>query len=179
MRLFRHKIAFAALVICFWPLPTSAQCGFTVKPIEDVRWYRAAGWPTPGVADAEAIRKVTVKTDELPYAWPEGLTVSAILHRPKYQVNFPEVIFNDNGVQKKMQSSVFQLGLFFRWEMNGKIFAYSYELFPHDLLCSTMIDLIDDRGDGKFRIMASPGHAFFGAHATPPPIPEWLRKPQS
>jgi hypothetical protein len=174
-----QKFVFSALVACFWPFPFSGQCGFSVKPIEDVKWYREAGWPTPGVADAKSVSKVERNINGVPFVWPEGLTVSAIVHRHNYQVLFPAAIFFDNGVHKRMLPSVFQLGQLLRWEMNGKIYAYSYLIEPHDLLCFTTVDLIDDKGDGKFRVMISPGHLTIGPNPVPPPIPEWLKKPKS
>jgi hypothetical protein len=69
-----------------------------------------------------------------------------------------------------------------RWEMNGTPYAYSYELGQHDVACFASVDIIDDRGDGKFRLMTSPGHTLMvspGSTPEPPSVPEWLQKPKS
>jgi hypothetical protein len=62
--------------------------------------------------------------------------------------------------------------------MNGTPYAYSYELWP-DVACDANVDIIDDRGDGKFRLMTAPGHLIMGKDPTPPPVPAWLSKPKS
>jgi hypothetical protein len=66
--------------------------------------------------------------------------------------------------------------------VNGTPYAYSYELGPYDVACLSSVDIIDDRGDGKFRLMTSPGHMLMVAPdrtPEPPPIPEELQKPKS
>ncbi|MGA3373313.1 MAG: hypothetical protein ABSC48_16275 [Terracidiphilus sp.] len=173
------KIAFAALIACSWPPSSSAQCGFHIAPAADVKWYRDAGWQTPGTADAKSISKVNLTVNGKPFVWPDGITVSMVVHEDGYSVSFPEAIFDDQGTRKKMGTSVFQLKQLLRWEMNGKIYAYSYELWPYDIACSSTVDIIDDKGDGKFRLMISMGHTFMGLHPAPPPVPEWLREPKS
>jgi hypothetical protein len=173
------KIAFAALVVCSWPLSSSAQCGFSITPAAVVRWYREAGWETPGLADAKSISKVNLSVNGKPFVWPDGITVSAVVHEEGYRVSFPETIFDDNGTHKKMHSSVFQLYQLLRWEMNGRTYAYSYELWPDHTLCTTTLDIFDDKGDGKFRLMTLPGHIIDVQNPVPPPVPEWLREPKS
>jgi hypothetical protein len=167
------------VVGCCWLLPASAQCGFAIVPAADVSWYRDAGWATPGVADAKSIAKVNLIINGKPYVWPDGITVSAIVHDHDYRVSFPESIFDENGAHKKMISNTFQLGRLLRWEMNGKVYAYSYVLLPLDVACMATIDIVDDKGDGEFRLMTPVGHAFMGGNPTPPPVPEWLNKPKS
>lgn len=174
-----HIVAFAAIVACYWPLISLAQCGFTIEPAAVVRWYRDSGWQTPGVADAKSISKLNVSVNSKPQVWPDGITVSVILHKDKYRVRFPEAIFDDNGIHKKMLPKVFELQQTLRWEMYGKPYAYSYNLLPYDVLCTFSVDIIDDKGDGKFRLMTSPGHPIMGQNPVPPPVPEWLTIPKS
>jgi hypothetical protein len=172
------KIISAAIVVCNCLLPCSAQCGFSIQPASEIRWYRDAGWQTPGVTDAKAIGKLNVTINGKPQTWPDGITVSMITHEDNYRVHFPEMIFEDNGIHKRMLSRVFKLQQLLRWEMNGKPYAYSYDLWPYDVACSSTVDIIDDKGDGKFRLMTSPGHTIVSLNPVPPPVPEWLKKPQ-
>jgi hypothetical protein len=63
--------------------------------------------------------------------------------------------------------------------MNGKPYAYSYHLLPYDIACDATVDIIDDRGDGKFILMTSPGHPIITQDPVPPSVPEWLERPKS
>jgi hypothetical protein len=173
------KIAFVALVACSCAIPVSAQCGFAIVPAADVDWYREAGWETPGVADAKSILKVNLTVNGKPHIWPDGITVSAVVHDDGYRVSFPEAVFDVNGAHKKMLQRDFLLKQLLRWEMNGKPYAYSYYLLPLDVLCTATIDVIDDKGDGKFRLMSPAGHVIWGRNPEPPPLPTWLQKPKS
>jgi hypothetical protein len=171
--------AFGALVVSSWPLSSPAQCGFSITPAAVVRWYREAGWQTPGVADAKSISKVNLTVNDKPFVWPDGITVSMVVHEDNYRVRFPEAIFDENGNSKKMHSSIFQLARLLRWEMNGKTYAYSYELWPERTLCTATVDIFDDKGDGKFRLMTLPGHIIDVQNPVAPPVPEWLKEPKS
>jgi len=131
------------------------------------------------VADAKTIRKLNVTINGKPNVWPEGITVSVILHNDNYRVRFPEAIFDEDGIHKKMLSRVFLLKQLLRWEMNGKPYAYTYYLWPYDVACDATVDIIDDKGDGKFRLMTSPGHPIVTQNPVPPPVPEWLKEPES
>jgi len=170
---------FAALIACLYPLLSSAQCGFAVEPVESVHWYREQGWQLPGLDDAKRIGPLNVSINGQAKVWPEGITVSIVLHDDGYRVRFPEAIFEDDGTQKKMLPRSFELKQLVRWEMRGKPYAYSYYLWPLDVACMATVDIIDDRGDGKFRLMASPGHTVLGRDMAPPSVPEWLNKPKS
>jgi len=175
----RFSIAFVLLVFCYWPLSSMAQCGFGIVPAASVNWYRAEGWHISGIADAKSIVELHLTVNDKDYIWPDGISVSMVMYQDNYNVRFPEVIFEDSGDHKKMLSRVFGLSQLLRWEMNGKTYAYSYLLIPHDVACSSTIDIIDDKGDGKFRVMTSPGHVIQFKNPTPPPVPEWLKQPQS
>ena len=69
-----------------------------------------------------------------PFIWPVGITVSMVVHENDYRVSFPEAVFDENGIHKKMLPGVFQLKQLLRWEMNSKTYAYSYYLLPFDAL---------------------------------------------
>ena len=186
------KLAFVAVAACLSSWISPAQCGFQVKPINNVRWYRGEGWQLPGLQDASAIVRVNLNArdgthllvDGSTPRWPKGLTVSSIEHRGAYRVTFPEAIFEEDGVREKMLPSTFDFVWLWRWEMNGRTYAYTYELFPAPtrgmvLACTVTFDVVDDKGDGKFRLMTSPGHPISGENTDPPHLPEWLNKPKS
>jgi hypothetical protein len=173
------KVALAALIACSYPSLSPAQCGFAIEPAADVHWYREQGWQPPGLNDAKRIGPLNVTINGVPKVWPEGITVSVVVHDDGYRVRFPEAVFEDNGTRKKMLPRSFELSQMVRWEMHGTAYAYSYFLLPLDMLCIATVDIIDDRGDGKFRLMASPGHTVMGREMAPPPVPEWLNKPKS
>jgi hypothetical protein len=172
-------IAITAIAVYDWPHLSSAQCGFAITPAANIKWYRENGWETPGVADAKSIAKFNVTINGKPKVWPDGITVSVIEHEKDYRVSFPEAIFNDEGIQKKMLSRTFHLVQLLRWEMNGKPYAYSYYLLPYDVACDSSIDIVDDKGDGKFRLITSPGHPVVSINPLPPPVPGWLMTPKS
>ena len=181
----RHlNLGLAVLIGSCLAAHCAAQCGFAIVPAADTHWYREQGWPIPGLSDAKGFAKIHRTVDGKPKDWvfPEGITVSWVAHPDNYHVQFPDAIFDDNGSQKRMLARSFKLYQMVRWEMNGTPYAYSYELGPHDVACMATVDIIDDRGDGKFRLMASPGHTLTvapGHDPVPPPVPEWLQKPKS
>jgi hypothetical protein len=133
----------------------------------------------PALADAKRIGPLNLTVNGQPKAWPEGITVSMVVHDKGYRVLFPNAIFEDNGTRKKMLARSFELLQMLRWEMNGTPYAFSYHLSPRDVMCDATVDIIDDRGDGKFRLMTSPGHVIMFHEMAPPPVPEWLNKPKS
>jgi hypothetical protein len=178
------KLGFAALLACSVASPCVAQCGFAIVPAADAHWYREQGWPIPGLDDAKGFAKIHRTIDGKPkdWVWPEGITVSWVVHGEDYNVQFPDAVFDENGSQKRMLPRSFRLYQMLRWEMDGTPYAYSYELGPYDVACTASVDIIDDRGDGKFRLMISPGHLLMappGQNPEPPPVPEWLQKPKS
>ncbi len=107
---------------------------------------------------------------------PDGVTVSATVDQ--FSAHFPEAVFAENGISKKMLARTVDVKVIYRWEINGRPYAYSYTLIPRDLLCFFTVDFVDDKGDGIFRVMTSPGHASITLGA-PPPVPEWARRPKA
>lgn len=119
---------------------------------------------------------VKVKVEGKQPHWPEGITVSATAN--PFSAHFPEAVFDENGTTKKMVARTIGVKVIYRWEINGKPYAYSYTLFPSDVRCFFTVDFIDDRGDGVFRRMTLPGHASVTL-GPPPSLPQWVRMPKS
>lgn len=107
---------------------------------------------------------------------PDGVTVSATVD--SFSAHFPEAAFSENGTSKKMLARTIEVKVIYRWEINGRPYAYSYTLSPRELLCFFTVDFIDDKGDGIFRVMTSPGHPAITL-GPPPPVPGWARKPKT
>jgi len=178
------NLGLALLLCCLAAAPCVAQCGFAIVPAAYKNWHRNEGWPIPGLSDAKGFATMHRTVDGKPqdWVWPEGISVTWVAHDKGYNVQFPDAIFEEDGSQKRMLPRRFLLYSMLRWEMNGTPYAYSYELGPYDVGCTASVDIIDDRGDGKFRLMTSPGHTLMvapGRTPEPPPVPEWLQKPKS
>jgi len=171
---------FAFFIVCLWFSPLArSQCRFVVEPVADMSGYRNEGWELPGVEDGKPLI-VTLNGERM--TWPGGVTVSAIGHNrsyPHYHVSFPEAVYEDHGVRMKMRPKKVGVVIILQWEVNGKPYAYSYELAPDDVLCTFSVDFVDDKGDGVFRVMNSPGHPLRGRKTQPPAVPDWARKPSS
>lgn len=180
-----QRVALVSLAAYFWCYhPSSAQCGFAIVPAADKRWYRHEGWPVPGLSDAKGFADIhrTIGGKPKDWVWPEGITVKWVAHDKNYDVQFPDAIFEEDGSRKRMLPRRFMLYSMLRWEMNGTPYAYSYDLGPYDVACVASVDIVDDRGDGKFRLITSPGHTLMrhgGSTPPVPPVPEWLQKPKS
>jgi hypothetical protein len=177
----RFKAVVIAALSFGGPLVACAQCGFAFEPAAEVRWYRNEGWSIPGLKGAKAILPGNLVIDGRPTPWPfpDGVTISIVQHDYGYRVTFPEAIFAKDGKRTRMLSRSFLLYQLVRWEINGKAYAYSYQLGPLDVACTASIDIIDDKGDGVFRVMSPDGHPIWGRRTVPPPVPEWARQPKS
>jgi hypothetical protein len=179
-----QRVALVALAAWFGPFQCTAQCGFAIVPAADKNWHRNEGWPIPGLSDAKGFAKIhrTINDKPADWVWPEGISVAWVTHDKGYNVQFPDAVFEDDGLRKRMLPRRFILYSMLRWEMNGTPYAYSYEVGPYDVGCIASVDIIDDRGDGKFRLMTSPGHTLTvrpGSTPEAPRVPEWLQKPTS
>jgi hypothetical protein len=172
------KIPLFVLVICSCVIACAAQCGFEVEPAKFISWYRNGGWPLPGLTDAKTIRPFHITVNGSQQPWPDGITVSLIEHDKDYQVKFPTMIFNDNGSRKRLQHQNFYLEQLLRWKYRGRTYAYSYYLYPPNWACDSMIEIIDDRGDGKFRSLIPTMLSIMSGNPEPPPVPEWLNRPK-
>ena len=168
------RAALLALFVCF-SSSMFAQCQFSAEPIANTTWYRSEGWRPPAIRDGRATRSFNVTINGKPPAWPAGVSVSEIVHRKGYRVTFPAAIFEENGTREKMRSRTLVLGELLRWDISGKPYAYSYELVPNGVACMFSVDLLDDKGDGIFRVMVSPGHTRFDPRFGPPPLPALVK----
>jgi hypothetical protein len=178
------NLGLALLFGCFAAAACVAQCGFAIVPAAAERWYRNEGWTIPGLSDAKGFAVIHRTFDGKPkdFILPEGISVTWVAHDEDYDVHFPGAIFDEDGSRKRMLPRRYKLYSMLRWEMNGTPYAYSYLLGPYDVACMASVDIIDDRGDGKFRLMTSPGHTLAvrpGGNPEPPPVPEWLQKPKT
>jgi hypothetical protein len=180
-----RRLAMAAVGVLSATLPAVGQCGLAVAPAAETRWYRSDGWAIPGLEDAK-FRPLHVVVDgkQRDWHWADGVTVSVSLPDDNHRhLTIPGAVFDDNGSSKKLLEQSAYLYRIFRWEFKGRPYAYSYDLGSEHTGCGFSFDLIDDRGDGKFRLMASPGHSVMdrlpGAEPEPPPLPSWAVKPSS
>lgn len=173
------KIPIIFVFACACAIPCVAQCGFEVEPAAYTGWHREAGWPLPGLTDAKTIRPFHITGNGRQQPWPEGITASLIKHGKDYQVKFPTMIFDDDGSRKKLTQRSFYLEQLLRWSYRGKIYAYTYYLYPPNSACDSMIEIIDDRGDGKFRSLIPTDLSIMSGDPEPPHIPEWLIKQKS
>lgn len=160
-----------------------AQCGLAVAPVDETRWYRNEGWEIAGLSDAK-FRPLHWMEDgkQKDWHWANGVTVSAYMPDDNHrQLTIPGATFDDSGSPKKLLEQSAYLYWISRWEIYGKPFAYSYYLGSAHTGCAFTFDLVDDRGDGKFRLMVAPGHSAMnhgpGADPEPPPLPSWTTKP--
>ena len=181
------RFVFLLVLGCACAFACRAQCGFHIEPAAESGWFRAEGWTTPGVADAKWARVVRKTADgkEQSVGLPAGISVSMAVHdhgpNHGYDVWFPDSLFSTEGIEKRLKAARFLLYELVRWEMDGKVYAYSYLLGPYDVACTASVDLIDDKGDGKFRWMVPGGHTLIVPppnHPEPPPVPEWVKKPK-
>ena len=171
------KLAAVAVILCFSSLSMFAQCGFVAEPVSGTSWYRSDGWQLPGVRDGRSHGPIKVTINGQQPSWPDGVTVSELMHGKNYRVRFPAAVFRDGLKTRKMRARMLDLYKLVRWDINGKPFAYSYLLHPDGHLCVFSVDLIDDKGDGIFRVMVTPGHALVRLDSQPPALPEWAKKP--
>jgi hypothetical protein len=166
-----------ATLFLVWPISVFPQCGFVVKPVSATAWYRRDGWQLPGLDGAKVKGPYKVSVNGNPPAWPRGVTLSEVIAKHK-RANFPEVQFENNGTTKRMEAAEFGILQLWRWDIDGKPYAYSYELARPGLACEFSVDILDNKGDGIFRIMSVPGHPPLTRNLQPPPVPEW-GKPKS
>ena len=167
----------------------ASGCDFKYDPVSPSQYYRLEGWYLPGVNDFNPKSKANL------YAIPrlDGIlgkvpnaTARYLKHEDPYIVQMPSQVFTMNGKSQRMQPILAKAKIV-RWEINGKVVAYSYSFIPvseaHKInrkwiikgesACVFEGTFIDDKGDGVFRILA-PGRF------TPDLIPEWVKpSPQS
>src|SRR5580698_8138082 len=136
-----RTITLVAVFACFCASLTHAQCGFAIVPAASEHWHLNEGWPIPGLSDARGFANIHRTIDGKPkeWVWPNGITVSWVMHDKGYEVQFPDTVFDDGGSRKRMLPRRFLLYSMLRWEMNGTPYAYSYELGPYDVACTASV----------------------------------------
>ena len=158
------------------------SCTFTFEKTATVKYYREDGWFLPGIKDYK-FTSFDSATPLPPVENIEGAQARVLLHEYPYIVEFPAQITAIDGETRRLRPMVAKAGIL-RWEMNGKVFAYSYGLIPLDARregnrwkieseagCIFTATFIDDRGDGVFRLMVQRSLA-------ESLVPAWVRKPE-
>jgi hypothetical protein len=170
----------AAVII---PCVTHA-CTFQFDPAANVKYYRSEGWKLPGIADFSSSAPVR-DIEQYPVTNIPAARAIPLLHDEyPYVIELPAQTFTLDSAPKRMHP-VLALAAILRWEMDGKIFSYSYGLIPvsaHRINGKWKIDseagcifnatFIDESGDGVFRLMV-PGSL------TESLVPAWVKRPQS
>ena len=145
-------------------------CEFRYDPASVPRFYREEGWNLPGIHDDDP----HVKANQYgvpPVSEVLGTVSGAeayLLRRDEdhYVVEFPAQVFLLGNDRKRMRSFLAKASII-RWEINGKVVAYSYGLIPitkaykkagrwayeGEVLCIFYGTFIDDKGDGVFRTL--------------------------
>jgi hypothetical protein len=167
------------LAAFYLSLPLFPQCGFKAEPVAVTSWHRSEGWKLPGITDGKVLGPLNVTLNGKAPPWPTGVTVSEIVHAKGYHVSFPAGVFDEYGKQKRMRPRILGLHRLLRWELNGKPYAYTYELWPEGMLCDFSVDIVDDEGDGVFRLLESPGHNLLTFQTQAPALPARGKKPTS
>lgn len=159
-------------------------CEFKYEPAAAPKYYRVEGWKLPGIDDC-----VRMEKPKSPYVIPDLRPVPDaqaryLAHAEPYIVEFPAQTFTFGGTTQKMRP-VLAKAVVVRWEVHGKVVAYSYGLTPvsakkqngkwiieSEVACTFTGTFIDDKGDGVFRVLV-PGSL------TSDLIPSWVRKTTS
>jgi hypothetical protein len=98
-----------------------------------------------------------------------GATGFIVSHPDPYIVTLPAQDFRLDGKLNRTQSQQVKAEII-RWEIDGKIIAYSYSLIPvsarrekdqwiitGEMGCIFSLTFVDDRGDGLFRLLVPNG----------------------
>lgn len=159
-------------------------CEFKFDAVAIPRYYRADGWQLPGIIDYNAKAKVDY-LGLYQASSVAGAKAFALPHdEDPYIVELPVQLFTLDGKEQRMRSMQARAGIL-RWEMGGKIFAYSYGLVPvaaHrtngvwkidvEVGCVFSATFIDETGDGVFRLLVP-------SKLTESLVPAWVKKPEA
>jgi hypothetical protein len=163
-------------------------CDFRYDPASVPRFYREEGWNLPGINDDDPQVKVNlygIPPLDLLRSVPEAKAYPLRRDEDHYVVEFPTEEFLLDNERKRMRSLVAKASIV-RWEISGKVVAYSYSLIPitraykksgkwvyeGEVACMFYGTFIDDKGDGVFRTLV-PGSL------SPELIPLWAKPPRS
>jgi hypothetical protein len=159
-----------AAIATFFMISIALGCQFQYDPASVHRFYREEGWSLPGIHDDDP--HVTPNQYGAP---PVGDVLRAIpgakaylLRRDEdhYVVEFPAQIFALDSERRTMRR-ILAKATILRWEINGRVVAYSYGLiridkaykmngkwvYDGELGCIFYGTFIDEKGDGVFRTM--------------------------
>jgi hypothetical protein len=159
------------------------SCQLQYDPVSVPQYYRSQGWVMPGVKDWNPSAPAKMYGAPSIPTIPDA-TARLLPHREDpYVVEFPAQVFQLNKTPHRMRR-VLAKATIVRWEINGKVVAYSYGLSPVSTAakqdgrwtvdgeagCMFDATFIDDKGDGIFRVLV-PGPL------TPDLVPAWAKKP--
>ena len=160
-----------------------SPCTFQFDPAAHVKYYRSEGWQLPGLADVNSSA-----TGRYVGFYPQvtnipGARALALPSERDHVIDFPAQTFMFDGALKRMRPAL-MVSAIVRWEVNGRIFAYSYGLIPvsaHrtkskwkiDSMAACIFDatFIDENGDGVFRLLVPQA-------LTESLVPAWVKLPQ-
>jgi hypothetical protein len=177
------RVAFAASVL----VSIALGCEFRYDPASVPRFYREEGWGLPGIHDDDPHVKPNgygaPPVGDLLRAVPGAKMYLLRRDEDHYVINFPAQLFALGDEHKKMRPFLAKATII-RWEINGKVLAYSYGLIPiskaykqdgkwvyeGELGCIFYGTFIDDKGDGVFRTLVPDT-------LRPELIPAWAKAP--
>jgi len=181
------KKAIRAIIAASVLVSVALSCEFRYDPASLPRFYREEGWNLPGIHDDDA------RVEPNKYGFP---SVDAVLRNvpgakayplrrdeDHYVVRFPAEVFLLGNERKRMRPLLAKASII-RWEINGKVVAYSYGLIPvtkayknkgkwvyeGEVGCIFYGTFIDDKGDGVFRTLVPDT-------LSPELIPTWAKSP--
>lgn len=181
-----RNLVFAVAAICLWSVGLVA-CDFHYGPASTPRYYREQGWMLPGIhADTPRGKIIEYGIPPLSPVLGSVPSARAILiprDQDQYVIEFPEQVFSLDADRKRM-ARILAKAVIVRWEMNGKIVAYTYSLIPikkaykrhgkwryeGELACIFYGTFIDEKGDGVFRTLVPDT-------LQPEYIPSWAMPP--
>src|ERR1700730_6507257 len=119
-----HRIVLFATAL--FPCVVSA-CTFQFDPASTAKYYRSDGWQLPGISDFNSSAPVRY-LGQYPGANIPGARAVVLPHlEDPYVIELQAQTFVFDGTPKRMRR-VMARAVILRWEMNGRIFAYSYGL---------------------------------------------------
>lgn len=162
-------------------------CDFRYDPASTPWYYREQGWALPGIHDdsprGKAIQYGIPPLAPVLTSVPGAKAILIRRNQDHYVIRFPEQVFS-LGTDRKRMESILAKAVIVRWEINGKIVAYSYGLIPitkaykrggewiyeGELGCIFYGTFIDENGDGVFRTLVPDT-------LRPEYIPSWAMPP--
>ena len=163
-------------VIFLAAVPACADCGFRFNPVSTLQYYRENGWALPGVSRASA---ATASFDARLNDLPGAKAYRLMDRRSSPVLKFPAQEFVLDGTRQKTQPFEARATIV-QWKVGTRVVAYSYSLNPgrsrhvngkivfQGYACIFGLTVIDDRGDGVFRVLIPD-------QLTPELLPLWAK----